>query len=284
MREYDEHIRHYSPMLQRVIILVAVIIAVPIVLWTITAFVRAYVAPPQIPTFRPLAANQAPANVQVAAQTANTATDARTLLSIKKPSDAQQAVPPMPQQAAAAAPPAPASAASADAVAPAALPGARTGVPPPPFAATRSTPSTAVAAPVMAAPAMAAPAPANIALASNAAGQTATPSAPSAMPMPAAAPSADNRFASTAFPQDQSAAADSADDVAAGTPLRGRIPLPTRRPHIAGLTAVAANMTADGAAPSMSARIPLPRARPSAAPEPGPVVTPYPVYDPSQIH
>ena len=80
MREYDEHIRLYSPMLQRVIILVAVIIAVPVVLWTITAFVRAYVAPPQIQTFRPLAANQAPAqtnsqastqsNVQVAAQTA----------------------------------------------------------------------------------------------------------------------------------------------------------------------------------------------------------------------
>src|SRR5579863_3310107 len=93
MREYDDHIRLYTPMLQRIIILVAVIIAVPVVLWTITAFVRSYVAPPQVPTFRPLAANQAPAqgNVQVAAQTAptqtaNVASDARTpLLQIKKP-------------------------------------------------------------------------------------------------------------------------------------------------------------------------------------------------------
>ena len=44
MREYDEHIRLNSPMLQRAVILVAVIVAVPVVLWTITAFVRAYVA------------------------------------------------------------------------------------------------------------------------------------------------------------------------------------------------------------------------------------------------
>src|SRR5271166_5622347 len=90
MRDYDDHIRLYTPILQRMVILVAVIIAVPVVLWTITAFVRAYVAPPQLPTFRPLAQ----ANVQVAAQTANTATDARTpLLEIKKPaaSDTPQA-------------------------------------------------------------------------------------------------------------------------------------------------------------------------------------------------
>jgi hypothetical protein len=60
MREYDDHIRLYTPILQRIIILVAVIIAVPVVLWTITAFVRAHVAPPQIPSFRPMAASQAP--------------------------------------------------------------------------------------------------------------------------------------------------------------------------------------------------------------------------------
>ena len=97
------------------------------------------------------------------------------------------------------------------------------------------------------------------------------------MAMPATS-STDNQLS-----QDQSAANDSADDVAAGTPLTGKIPLPTRRPHIAGLTNVAANMAADGAAP-MSSRIPLPRARPAAAPEPGPVEPSYPVYDPSQIH
>jgi hypothetical protein len=293
MREYDEHIRLYTPMLQRVIILVAVIIAVPVVLWTITAFVRAYVAPPQLPTFKPLAA----------AQTTNTATDARTpLLAIKKPSDAPQAAPAMPpaQQAAAPVPPPPVSATPADAVpAPASPLAGRGSVPPPPFAATRSTPST-VAAPVMAAPAMAAPpaaAPANVALASNAAGQAATPPAPNAMPgvMPNAMPMpansvANNQPADAAPFQQQSAASDSADDVPAGTPLHGKIPLPTRRPHIAGLTNVAANVAAnvavaDGAvamSPGMTSRVPLPRARPTAAPEP--VSEPIPAYDPSQIH
>ena len=247
MREYDDNIRLYTPMLQRIIILVAVIVAVPVVLWTITAFVRSYVAPPQIQTFRPLAANPAPAqantqsantqsNVQVAAQSASTqttnvATDARTpLLAIKKPSDAPQAAPMMPsQQTAAATPPAPLNAAAADAApAPGSTLATRGGVPPPPFAATRATPSTlaapVLAAPAMTAPTMAAPAPAsaNVALASNAAGQAATPPAPNAMPMPAAS-SADSQSADAASSQAQSAN-DSADDLPASTPLRGKIP------------------------------------------------------------
>ena len=55
MREVDDNIQLYIPVLRRIIILVAVIIAVPVVLWTITAFVRTYVAPPKVPTFRSLA-------------------------------------------------------------------------------------------------------------------------------------------------------------------------------------------------------------------------------------
>ena len=54
MRE-DEDIGHYLPLLRRIIILVAVITAIPVVLWTITAFVRAYVGPPTMPTFHQLA-------------------------------------------------------------------------------------------------------------------------------------------------------------------------------------------------------------------------------------
>jgi len=54
MRE-DDDFGHYVPLLRRVIILVAVIIAVPVILWTITAFVRTYVGPPHIPTFHQLA-------------------------------------------------------------------------------------------------------------------------------------------------------------------------------------------------------------------------------------
>ncbi len=55
MRDVDEHIQLYVPVLRRIVVLVAVIIAVPVVLWTITVFVHTYVAPPKVPTFRSLA-------------------------------------------------------------------------------------------------------------------------------------------------------------------------------------------------------------------------------------
>lgn len=57
----DEDIRQYMPVLRRLILLVAVITAIPVVMWTITAVVRTYVGPPKLPTFRPMAA--APASV-----------------------------------------------------------------------------------------------------------------------------------------------------------------------------------------------------------------------------
>ena len=58
MREDDDQFRYYVPLLRRIIILVAVLTAVPVVLWTITAFVRSYVGPPRIPTFHQLAATE----------------------------------------------------------------------------------------------------------------------------------------------------------------------------------------------------------------------------------
>jgi len=66
MREDDDQFRHLR-LLRRMIILVAVLIAVPVILWTITAFVRSYVGPPRIPTFHQLAAtgsSEAPANAK----------------------------------------------------------------------------------------------------------------------------------------------------------------------------------------------------------------------------
>ncbi len=119
MREYDdENIRLYTPVLQRVIILLAVIIAVPVVMWTITTMVRTYVAPPKVPTFQRLttenpppsdtasvAASAVPApaptaeQAQAGAPTAQladagaTASDAHTpLLDIRKPADKTRAV------------------------------------------------------------------------------------------------------------------------------------------------------------------------------------------------
>ena len=63
MREYDDDssIQHYAPVLRRIIILVAVITAVPVMLWTITAFMHTYIAQPTIPAPRPLAAATATA-------------------------------------------------------------------------------------------------------------------------------------------------------------------------------------------------------------------------------
>ena len=52
----EDQFRHYFPLMRRVIILVAVLTAVPVILWTITVFVRGYFGPPKIATVRPLAA------------------------------------------------------------------------------------------------------------------------------------------------------------------------------------------------------------------------------------
>ena len=65
MREYDEddyNIRR-APVLRRVVILVAVIIAVPMMMWTTTIFIRSYVKTPPFRhlTLSPQAAQRAPA-------------------------------------------------------------------------------------------------------------------------------------------------------------------------------------------------------------------------------
>ncbi len=56
MREDNDHSQHYVPLLRRIVILVAVLAAIPVILWSITVFVRSYVAQPKGPTFRQLAA------------------------------------------------------------------------------------------------------------------------------------------------------------------------------------------------------------------------------------
>jgi hypothetical protein len=56
MRDDDDHLRQYMPLLRRIVILVAVLTAVPVILWTITAFVHSYVGQPKVPNYRPMAA------------------------------------------------------------------------------------------------------------------------------------------------------------------------------------------------------------------------------------
>jgi hypothetical protein len=134
MREYDDdsNIQHYAPVLRRIIILVAVITAVPVMLWTITAFMHTYIAQPTISAPRPLAAatatapaaspaaDTAPANPPASSQPAQSVTDATATDDARgdrmRDSAANNAVPnvqvaalaPTPS-AAAAAPPAPAA-------------------------------------------------------------------------------------------------------------------------------------------------------------------------------
>ena len=53
MREDSDHFRHYVPLLRRIVIVVAVLAAIPVILWTITLFMRSYVGPPKLPNVPP---------------------------------------------------------------------------------------------------------------------------------------------------------------------------------------------------------------------------------------
>ena len=58
MHDDDNRFQRFVPLLRRVIILLAVLAATPVVLWMITTFVRAYVGPPRIPALRQIASTQ----------------------------------------------------------------------------------------------------------------------------------------------------------------------------------------------------------------------------------
>ena len=68
MRDDEDNIRQYLPVLRRIIILVAVLTAIPVVMWTVTAFVRSHVTPPHAPALQPMAIapSGSPANTTVA--------------------------------------------------------------------------------------------------------------------------------------------------------------------------------------------------------------------------
>jgi hypothetical protein len=55
MRYDDDNSQSFGPVLRRIAILAVIITAVPVMLWSITAFMRTYVAQPVIPSARPLA-------------------------------------------------------------------------------------------------------------------------------------------------------------------------------------------------------------------------------------
>ena len=55
MRYDDDNSQSFGPVLRRIAILAVIIAAVPVMLWSITAFMHTYVAQPVIPSARPLA-------------------------------------------------------------------------------------------------------------------------------------------------------------------------------------------------------------------------------------
>jgi hypothetical protein len=236
MREDDERFQRFVPLLRRLIILVAVIAATPVVLWTITAFVRAYVGPPRVPTFHQAAAT-APANVPANADTTTGSIDPpRPTADQSKLSDLASAT--------AEAKAAPTTATDARDVSP-----MSSG----PLSGDRAAAADGSAAKMAAIPATASANLKGTDLPTSAAPEVAAPSSQTG--------SAQQSAAATEQP---------ADAMPAATPLSGPIPLPRRRPH--GLAEANMTQTAQTNIPTPRPR--PDNAGPAAQPEtpsPGPL-------------
>jgi hypothetical protein len=266
MRDYDDYadyndqnIRLYAPVLQRVIILAAVIIAVPVVMWTITTFVRSYVARPKLPTLEHVASTNMVGRIPA--------------ISPPPPISSRAAADqPAPSRTEASAADAPNSAA--------ALPNPAAPVETRPSPATANSPSSAASLQL---PALQAPSPAIVASAASTTGDTSTGNAGAAAvpPAPRLGPRSTDSLTSTGAvgssdrgipwpnpnttsppdfgasrlpppPAPPSPRIAAAEALSADEPIRGPIPLPRQRPAIFAMA---------GSAP-----VPLPRARPGDAP------------------
>ena len=254
MRE-DNELVHYVPILRRIIVLVAVIIAVPVVLWTITLFVRAYVAPAKVPTFHQLAAT---ASFNTSHNSISPHNSISTRAAADRPAQGEQAKPSGP-------PPAETEAKTMVANA------SNSSVAPKGPLLSESGPQTVASVPppsAMKTVNMAAAAPAGVKWPDV----SSTPPAPkwpevstvppAAAPAPtpseSAAPAGLPKAAATLAEQQQPAAGaeSGADDLPAAAPLKGPIPLPRRRPRDANTMRIA------DMAPSS---VPIPRPRPGTA-------------------
>ena len=261
MRE-DEDLGHHVPLLRRIIILVAVITAIPVVLWTITAFVRSYVGPPKIPTFHQLA-SKASINEPASTGASQDSTDRMMAAA------AQQAKLADPSTATDAAPKGPFLAERAQ--------DANTNAPTASVPASQpSTPIVTVSpAPAMtpaAAPAMSTAKPADSWPPMPAGTKTTELPMPPAATTPAPADtSAPNAVAAATQPP---ASEPAAEDVPAAAPLSGPVPLPKRRPRV--ITEMQAESISPTSTPAIQTEaptrmasngpIPMPRPRPDSAP------------------
>jgi hypothetical protein len=274
MREYDgyddDSIRLYTPVLQRVIILAAVVIAVPVLMWTITTFVRSYVARPKVPLIEHVASTNAPTRIPLLAAPPSPASVT-----------ADQSAPPPGDGAAASETPNPAAEANKGPLSVASLPDSN----PSPSAATGPSTPFVQAAPMQAS-SSAIPAPTTAGDAATGGNSTASASLPKLPQAPrvtgsaaSSGPSSSDRsiawpnpnatsppnfaaprLASPPPPPPPATQTTEAETLPADKPLRGPVPLPRHRPSIFAMAGtMAASMSGGGP-------VPLPRARPGAAP------------------
>lgn len=271
MPDDEDHIRQFMPVLRRIIILVAVLTAIPVVMWTITAFVRTYVGPPKTPTFQRTAdAMPASSTADAAAPgdngtTGSTPTAPSPILEAKEgatdadanalPSDANAATPPamgaMSAVPANAAPPNnnPASADSASPATAAPIPA------PPPAAMVQTDGAAKVAAPTNTAAPPTSPATADAAElpASNPPAYASPSQSPDDGVQVAAQPPAPTDWPTASAPAVAS--------LPEGVPILGPVPLPHKRPKTSVLA---------------QGPIPLPMPRPEVAGPGAPQAAPTP--------
>ena len=265
MREYDdyhdENIRLYTPVLQRVIILAAVIIAVPVMMWTITTFVRSYVARPQAPALEHVASANMPAGLSAISPAPPSPTPSADQSAPQRVEGASASD--APSRAAETRNGVPNLASLPDASAPPAAVSSPSGAslqaiqaPSPALTATATTTGDISTGSSTAAPASPAP---KLPLAPRSNDNAASTGAPNssdrglAWPNPNATSPPD--FGAPRLPPPPGPARTAAAEVLpAGEPIRGPVPLPRQRP---GIFAVAAAATGP---------VPLPRARPVDAP------------------
>jgi hypothetical protein len=251
MREDDDQIRHFMPVLRRIIILVAVLTAIPVAMWTITVFVRTYVGQPKTPMFQPVTASRANTDQSPATTPSSKASIASA--------DTKSA--PLPTMVEAKA-----TTTDAGVEAPAGTPTtANTSAAAPgngPAPATNAMPANAT-------PTGAAPASLARADAGPAAGPSATAASTNfAAPADPARPNSDN---TTQFAAQQPVATNwpappAAEPLPAGEPIAGPVPLPRMRPRTVTVA---------------QSGVPLPRPRPDAA---GPSAPEAPATPLSWIH
>ncbi len=199
MRDDEDNIRQYLPVLRRIIILVAVLTAIPVVMWTATAFVRSHVSAPRPPALQPMAIapSSAPADTTIVAASDQPPTQSANTAQATQPKVS----------------------AYADVKDGGAVPGAADATP------TGATPTFKTAS--VGAPSNAAQDDTTPAVAGSA--DAAAPPADGAAPNPAP----DNGTQIAARPQDSAwpaPPAPAADGLTPGDPISGPVPLPRKRP------------------------------------------------------